>query len=31
MADRIDAIGGTFGVESHPGGGTTVRGSVPVV
>ena len=31
MADRIDAIGGSFGVESEPGNGTTVRGEVPVV
>jgi signal transduction histidine kinase len=31
MADRIDAIGGSFGVESTPGAGTTIRGSVPVV
>ena len=31
MADRIEAIGGTFGVQSHSGGGTTVRGAVPVV
>lgn len=29
MADRIEAIGGTFDVESEPGRGTEVRGSVP--
>jgi signal transduction histidine kinase len=31
MADRLDAIGGELNVESRPGAGTTVRGSVPVV
>ncbi len=31
MADRIDAIGGSITVESVPGAGTTIRGSVPVV
>jgi len=30
MTDRIDAIGGRLTIESEPGGGTTVRGSVPV-
>ena len=29
MADRIDAIGGSFNIESEPGSGTTVRGTVP--
>jgi signal transduction histidine kinase len=29
MADRLDAIGGTVGVISAPGEGTTIRGSVP--
>ena len=29
MADRIAAAGGTFEIESRPGGGTTVRGSMP--
>jgi len=29
-ADRIDAIGGTLTIESDPGSGTTVRGSVPI-
>lgn len=31
MADRIDAIGGAMHVESAPGAGTTVRGTVPLV
>jgi signal transduction histidine kinase len=30
MADRLDAIGGRLEVESSPGHGTRVRGSVPV-
>ncbi len=30
MTDRIDAIGGSLTIESEPGAGTTVRGSVPV-
>jgi signal transduction histidine kinase len=29
MADRLDAVGGRLRVESSPGGGTTVSGSVP--
>jgi signal transduction histidine kinase len=29
MADRLDAIGGSLGVESSPGAGTTVTGRVP--
>ena len=28
MRERIDRLGGTFSVESHPGGGTTVRARV---
>jgi signal transduction histidine kinase len=30
MADRIDAVGGTFALRSAPGGGTTVAGTIPV-
>ena len=30
MADRLDAIGGTFAVESSRGSGTVVRGSIAV-
>ena len=30
MADRLDAIGGELTVESRPGSGTTVRGTVPI-
>lgn len=30
MSDRIGALGGTLIVQSTPGGGTTVRGSVPL-
>ena len=30
MADRVDAIGGTFDVASRPGQGTTVTGVLPV-
>jgi signal transduction histidine kinase len=30
MADRLDAIGGDLAIDSEPGRGTTVRGSVPV-
>jgi signal transduction histidine kinase len=29
MADRLDAVGGSLRVESEPGGGTTVIGSLP--
>jgi signal transduction histidine kinase len=29
MADRISAAGGTLRVESVPGGGTSVLGSIP--
>ncbi len=29
MADRIGALGGELHIESTPGAGTTVRGSVP--
>jgi signal transduction histidine kinase len=31
IADRLDAIGGTFVVESTPGGGTRLSGRVPAV
>ncbi len=31
MADRMDAIGGSLVVESAPGAGTTVRGTIQVV
>jgi signal transduction histidine kinase len=30
MADRLDAVGGSFDVTSAPGAGTTVTGAVPV-
>ena len=30
MADRLDAVGGSCAIESQPGDGTTVRGSVPL-
>jgi signal transduction histidine kinase len=30
ISDRVDAIGGEVRVESAPGAGTTVSGSVPV-
>jgi len=30
MTDRIDAIGGSLTIESKPGAGTTIRGSIPV-
>ncbi|MGZ4120573.1 MAG: histidine kinase [Actinomycetota bacterium] len=30
MSDRLGAIGGTLGVESAPGGGTTISGRVPL-
>jgi signal transduction histidine kinase len=30
MADRIDAVGGVFDVQSEPGGGTTVSGRLRV-
>ena len=30
MADRLDAVGGTWSVESALGSGTTVRGAVPI-
>jgi signal transduction histidine kinase len=29
MADRLDAIGGSFAIDSAPGAGTTVTGSAP--
>ena len=31
MKDRLEALGGTLMVESSPGGGTTVTGSIPPV
>jgi signal transduction histidine kinase len=31
MADRLDAIGGSIAVDSQPGAGTVVTGTVPVV
>jgi signal transduction histidine kinase len=30
MADRLDSAGGTLKIESAPGRGTSVRGSVPI-
>jgi signal transduction histidine kinase len=30
MEDRLDALGGTLHIESSPGGGTTLRATVPV-
>ena len=30
MTDRLEAVGGTLRIESRPGEGTTVRGSVPI-
>ena len=30
MADRLDALGGSVDLESVPGAGTTLRGSLPV-
>jgi signal transduction histidine kinase len=30
LADRIEALGGAFAVESPPGEGTTVRAELPV-
>jgi signal transduction histidine kinase len=31
MADRLEALGGSFEIRSEPGMGTVVRGEVPVV
>ena len=31
MDDRISALGGTLEVRSHPGQGTTIAGSIPVI
>jgi signal transduction histidine kinase len=31
MDDRISALGGTLDVRSHPGEGTTIAGSIPVI
>ena len=30
IADRLDALGGTFDIVSTVGGGTAVNGSVPI-
>ncbi|HJS25795.1 MAG TPA: ATP-binding protein, partial [Actinomycetota bacterium] len=30
MADRVEAVGGTFELESAPGRGTRIAGRVPV-
>jgi signal transduction histidine kinase len=30
MSDRLDALGGAVDLESEPGAGTTLRGSIPV-
>jgi signal transduction histidine kinase len=30
MADRLAAVGGTFRVDSAPGSGTTISGTLPV-
>jgi signal transduction histidine kinase len=30
IADRVAAAGGEVQIESHPGGGTSVRGSIPI-
>jgi signal transduction histidine kinase len=30
MSDRLDALGGGVDLESQPGAGTTLRGSIPV-
>jgi signal transduction histidine kinase len=29
LADRVGAVGGTFVIESPPGGGTTLRAELP--
>jgi signal transduction histidine kinase len=31
MADRLEAIGGDLTIDSSPGSGTTLTGSVPTV
>jgi signal transduction histidine kinase len=31
IADRLDALGGRFEIESAPGHGTRLRGAVPVL
>jgi signal transduction histidine kinase len=31
MSDRLDALGGGVEIESKPGGGTSLRGRVPVL
>ncbi len=31
MTDRLDAAGGTLTIDSAPGRGTTVNGSVPAI
>jgi PAS domain S-box-containing protein len=30
LSDRIEAVGGTFTVSSHPGGGTHIRAEIPL-
>lgn len=31
MRDRLEALGGTFEIDSSPGAGATVRGTITVV
>ena len=31
IVDRLDTVDGTVTITSHPGAGTTVAGSIPVV
>ena len=31
MRDRLEALGGTFKIDSSPGAGTTVRGTITAV
>jgi signal transduction histidine kinase len=30
LADRLEALGGTFEIEAAPGSGATIRGRIPV-
>jgi signal transduction histidine kinase len=30
LADRVAAVGGTLEIEARPGGGTRVRGEIPI-